>query len=105
MNVTTEKLERFMHVLMYIFGLLLITEWLRPVDKLTDTGNIIIFILFLLFSLLLHYFRIHWSIRFILISAYIMISLQFLHSKDRFISISWLKGFLAGFYGQSWIYI
>lgn len=56
MKVTTEKLERFMHVLLYIFGLLLITEWLRPVDKLTDTGNIIIFVLFLIFSLLLHYF-------------------------------------------------
>ncbi|MBR8646099.1 hypothetical protein KEH51_26085 [[Brevibacterium] frigoritolerans] len=42
MNVTTEKLEKFMHVLMYVFGLLLITEWLRPVDRLTDTGNLII---------------------------------------------------------------
>ncbi|MFE4813641.1 DUF4129 domain-containing transglutaminase family protein [Peribacillus simplex] len=100
MNVTTEKLERFMHVLMYVFGLVLITEWLRPVDKLTDTGNIIIFILFLLYSLLLHYFRIHWSIRFILISAYIMISLQFLHSKDALFQLSWLKGFLADFKGN-----
>ncbi|SIS08571.1 protein of unknown function [Peribacillus simplex] len=100
MNVTTEKLERFMHVLMYVFGLVLITEWLRPVDKLTDTGNIIIFILFLVYSLLLHYFRIHWSIRFILISAYIMISLQFLHSKDALFQLSWLKGFLADFKGN-----
>ncbi|CAH0209438.1 DUF4129 domain-containing transglutaminase family protein [Peribacillus simplex] len=100
MNVTTEKLEKFMHVLMYVFGLVLITEWLRPVDKLTDTGNIIIFILFLLYSLLLHYFRIHWSIRFILISAYIMISLHFLHSKDALFQLSWLKGFLADFKGN-----
>ncbi|GAB6259381.1 DUF4129 domain-containing transglutaminase family protein [Peribacillus sp. NPDC055009] len=98
MNVTTAKLESFMHVLMYVFGLLLITEWLRPVDKLTDTGNIIIFIVFLLYSLLLHYFRIHWSIRFILISAYIIISLQFLHSKGALLQLSWLKdGFLADF--------
>ncbi|MFE4144072.1 DUF4129 domain-containing transglutaminase family protein [Peribacillus sp. YIM B13472] len=100
MNVTTEKLEKFMHVLMYVFGLVLITEWLRPVDKLTDTGNIIIFILFLLYSLLLHYFRIHWSIRFILISAYIMISLHFLHLKDALFQLSWLKGFLADFKGN-----
>lgn len=100
MNATTEKLERFMHVLMYVFGLLLITEWLRPVDKLTDTGNIIIFILFLLYSLLLHYFRLHWSIRVILNSAYIMISLQFLHSKDALFQLSWLKGFLADFKGN-----
>ncbi|MFF2501495.1 transglutaminaseTgpA domain-containing protein [Peribacillus sp. NPDC058075] len=98
MKVTTAKLESFMHVLMYVFGLLLITEWLRPVDKLTDTGNIIIFIVFLLYSLLLHYFRIHWSIRFILIIAYIMFSLQFLHSKSAFFQLSWLKeGFLADF--------
>ncbi|MDM5450945.1 DUF4129 domain-containing transglutaminase family protein [Peribacillus simplex] len=100
MKVTTEKLERFMHVLLYIFGLLLITEWLRPVDKLTDTGNIIIFVLFLIFSLLLHYFRVHWSIRFILISAYIMISLQFLHSKTALFQLSWLKGFLVDFSGN-----
>ncbi|MDM5219905.1 DUF4129 domain-containing transglutaminase family protein [Peribacillus sp. NJ11] len=100
MNVTTEKLERFMHVLLYIFGLLLITEWLRPVDKLTDTGNIIIFVLFLIYSLLLHYFRIHWSIRIILIIAYIMISLQFLHSKSALFQLSWLKGFLVDFTGN-----
>ncbi|WP_411739411.1 DUF4129 domain-containing transglutaminase family protein [Peribacillus sp. S4] len=100
MNVTTEKLEKFMHVLMYVFGLLLITEWLRPVDRLTDTGNLIIFILFLLYSLLLHYFRMHWSIRFILISGYIMISLQFLHSKEALYQLSWLKGFLADFKGN-----
>ncbi|MBO0999079.1 DUF4129 domain-containing protein [Bacillus sp. SD075] len=100
MNVTTERLEGFMHVIMYVFGLLLITEWLRPVDKLTDTGNISIFILFLLYSLLLNYFRIHWSIRFILISAYIMISLQFLHSKDALFQLSWLKGLLEDFKGN-----
>ncbi|MGE7763291.1 transglutaminaseTgpA domain-containing protein [Peribacillus sp. NPDC097895] len=97
MTVNAEKLERFMHVLLYIFGLLLITEWLRPVDKLTDTGNIIIFVLFLIFSLLLHYSRIHWSIRFILISAFIMISLQFLHSKTELFQLTWLMGFLVDF--------
>ncbi|AOH53073.1 hypothetical protein ABE28_001795 [Peribacillus muralis] len=92
MTVTPNKLERFMHVILYIFGLILITEWLRPVDKLTDTGNVFIFVLFLIFSLLLHYFRIHWSIRLILNSAYILLSLQLLYSE---IALPWMKGLLV----------
>ncbi|MGE7768395.1 DUF4129 domain-containing transglutaminase family protein [Peribacillus sp. NPDC096540] len=81
MNVTTPMLEKWMDVLLYAFGLLLITEWLRPVEKLTDTGNIVVFVLFVIFSLLLHYFHVHWLIRCILLSVYIMISVQFLHSN------------------------
>ncbi|PJN90441.1 DUF4129 domain-containing transglutaminase family protein [Bacillus sp. mrc49] len=94
MTVTAEKLQRYMHIILYIFGLILTTEWLRPVDQLTDTGNIFIFVLFLIFSLLLHYFQLHWSIRFILISVYIMFSLQLLHSIN---GISWMSGFLVDF--------
>ncbi|WP_285769078.1 transglutaminase domain-containing protein [Peribacillus sp. SI8-4] len=94
MIVPAERLERFMHVILYIFGLILITEWLRPVDQLTELGNIFTFVLFLIFSLLLHYFRIHWSIRSILIFAYIFLSIQLLHSKS---GLSWMKGFLIDF--------
>ncbi|MGM9956115.1 MAG: transglutaminaseTgpA domain-containing protein [Peribacillus sp.] len=92
MNADSTKSERWMHVLLYIFGLLLITEWLRPVEKLTDTGNILIFIIFVLFSLLLHYFGIHWFVRFILVSAFILIAVHFLYSSDPFLTFKWLTG-------------
>ncbi|MFD9628306.1 DUF4129 domain-containing transglutaminase family protein [Peribacillus muralis] len=100
MTATSERLQRFMHIILYVFGLILLTEWLRPVDKLTDTGNIYIFVLFLIFSLLLHYFRIHWSIRLILITAYIMLSLQLLYSDN---ALSWMKGFLMDFTANFWV--
>ncbi|MFJ7850877.1 transglutaminaseTgpA domain-containing protein [Peribacillus sp. NPDC097206] len=92
MNADSTKSERWMHVFLYIFGLLLITEWLRPVEKLTDTGNILIFIIFVLFSLLLHYFGIHWFVRFILVSAFILIAVHFLYSSDPFLTFKWLTG-------------
>lgn len=97
MNVSTPLLEKWMHVLLYTFGLLLITEWLRPVEKLTDTGNIVVFVLFVIFSLLLHYFHFHWLIRCTLLSVYIMISVQFLHSKTALFEFSWFKGYLLDF--------
>ena len=92
MNADSTKLERWMSVLLYIFGLLLITEWLRPVEKLTDTGDILIFVIFVVFSLVLHYFRIHWIVRFILVSAFILIANHFLYSTIPFMTFEWLTG-------------
>ncbi|MGE7604650.1 DUF4129 domain-containing transglutaminase family protein [Peribacillus sp. NPDC097675] len=92
MNADTTKMERWMSVLLYAFGLLLITEWLRPVEKLTDTGDILIFVVFVVLSLLLHYFRIHWIVRFILVSAFILIAIQFFYSSVPFMTFKWLTG-------------
>ncbi|MGW6383707.1 DUF4129 domain-containing transglutaminase family protein [Peribacillus butanolivorans] len=105
MNVSTPLLEKWMHVLLYTFGLLLITEWLRPVEKLTDTGNIVVFVLFVIFSLLLHYFHFHWLIRCTLLSVYIMISVQFLHSKTALFEKGYLLDFtanLSNIYDGKW---
>ncbi|MFJ7747606.1 DUF4129 domain-containing transglutaminase family protein [Peribacillus sp. NPDC097295] len=92
MHAESTKLERWMSVLLYVFGLLLITEWLRPVEKLTDTGNILIFIIFVVFSLVLLYFRVHWIVRFILVSAFILIAIHFFYSSISFMTFNWLTG-------------
>lgn len=91
MKANSAKLERWMNGLLYIFGLLLLTEWLRPVAELTDTGNIQVFILFVIFSLALHYFRIHWLVRFILVSIFIVSGVHFFHSTLPFFTFTWFN--------------
>lgn len=39
--------------LLYVLGFFLLWEWLRPVEELTDTSNVIVFLVFLILSLLL----------------------------------------------------
>ncbi|SFD00435.1 Transglutaminase-like superfamily protein [Bacillus sp. OV322] len=92
------RLENFTHILLYAFGILLLWEWLRPVDELTNTDNISIFILFAGLSLLLHYFKTHILLRFTILIAYIAAALHYFYSNVPFFDPSWVFGYIAEFY-------
>ncbi|WP_419882838.1 transglutaminaseTgpA domain-containing protein [Peribacillus sp. B-H-3] len=92
------RLENFTHLLLYAFGILLLWEWLRPVDELTNTDNISIFILFAGLSLLLHYFKTHILLRFTILIAYIAAALHYFYSNVPFFDPSWVFGYIAEFY-------
>ncbi|WP_110926607.1 DUF4129 domain-containing transglutaminase family protein [Bacillus massiliglaciei] len=87
----TEKgLELAIHIILYGFGILLITEWLRPVNELTDTHNISVFVVFVVLSLVLHYFGVHWVLRFVILNLYLMLSIQLLYSNTPLFALSWI---------------
>lgn len=44
-------MKRFSTLVLYLFGFLLIWEWIRPLEQLTDTGNVWVFLLFLCIAL------------------------------------------------------
>ncbi|MFP7494457.1 DUF4129 domain-containing transglutaminase family protein [Terribacillus saccharophilus] len=52
--------------LIYLCGFLLFWEWLRPLDQISDTGNMPIFVLFTAICFILSAVRMRWWVGFIL---------------------------------------
>jgi transglutaminase-like putative cysteine protease len=85
----------FPTLLLYVLSFLLLWEWLRPIEQLTDTDNIEVFILFLLVSLALSYLKLKWIWKFIIKSCYILIFLHHFYYEGSLFQFSWLSSFIA----------
>lgn len=81
--------------ILYFFGFMLLWEWLRPVEQLTDTANIWVFIIFIVVSLLLGFFKIPRIFSVVLKAGYIVCVLQFLHGDGTFLQLQWIAYFLT----------
>ncbi|MFZ3591729.1 transglutaminaseTgpA domain-containing protein [Bacillus sp. DJP31] len=68
---------RFQKIIYYIYGFLVLWEWLRPLDEVTDTGNLSIFFYFIAFSYLLAYLKPPFLVVF---SAKVLFIAYFIHS-------------------------
>jgi transglutaminase-like putative cysteine protease len=80
--------------LIYLFGFLLLWEWLRPVEQLTTTDHIEMFILFILLSFGVSFLRVRWIWRLILKIWFILYSVNSFHYDSGFFQTSWLLSFL-----------
>ncbi|MDQ0273301.1 transglutaminase domain-containing protein [Cytobacillus purgationiresistens] len=76
--------NRLSTLVLYVFGFFLLWEWIRPVEQLTDTSNAWVFILFLVMALMLDFFSIHWIVRFVLNSGFILLTLYFLYYSETY---------------------
>ncbi|MEH7272992.1 DUF4129 domain-containing transglutaminase family protein [Neobacillus vireti] len=77
--------------LLYLFGFLLLWEWLRPVEQLTKTNHIEMFIIFILLSFAVTFLRLRWIWRTILKLWFILFSLNQFHYQDGFFQLGWLS--------------
>ncbi|WP_340082494.1 DUF4129 domain-containing transglutaminase family protein [Terribacillus sp. FSL K6-0262] len=75
----------------YVCGFLLFWEWLRPLDEISDTGNLPIFILFTASCFILSAIRMPWWLRFVLKLAALMIVLQVSVMEENLIAGGWLS--------------
>lgn len=85
-----EQQNSLQRVIYYVYGFLVLWEWLRPLDEVTDTGNLTIFLYFIALSYLLAYFSVPFIVSF---SAKVLLIAYFIH--DLF--------FEGGFFSQEWI--
>lgn len=83
----------FSWFLLYAFGFLLLWEWLRPVEQLTETAHIETFLIFLLLSFLASFFNIKWIWQFLIKGFYVLFFINRFHYQEGFFQISWLKAF------------
>ncbi|MGG3469121.1 transglutaminaseTgpA domain-containing protein [Neobacillus pocheonensis] len=81
--------------LLYVFGFLLLWEWLRPVERLTDTDNIETFIIFMVISFALSFFRMKWFWQALIKVLIILFSINRFYYEEGFFHFSWLNTFLT----------
>lgn len=88
-----KKQETTATLFLYLLGFLLLWEWLRPVDALTNTGNIYIFLGFLLLCLVLSFSKVQVFIGAILKTVYILYFIHHYYFEGSFFQLSWLSPF------------
>ena len=85
------------HVLsffLYLLGFLLLLEWVWPIEQLSDSADIWVFQVFLIFSLLLYLTRVPLLIRIVLKGILIIYFLHLLYFEGSFFQRDWLLLFL-----------
>ncbi|HEY4552639.1 MAG TPA: transglutaminase, partial [Bacillaceae bacterium] len=85
--------RNFFTLLLYAFGFFLLWEWLRPLEKLTDTGGVQYFVIFIAMSLLISFIRIPWWIGMMVKAGYILFALHELFYKNKQVTVSWVRDF------------
>ncbi|MGV3465501.1 MAG: transglutaminase TgpA family protein [Heyndrickxia sp.] len=80
-------------IILYVFSFFLLWEWIRPLETITDTGNVYLFVLFILMSFALYMFNIRKGIDITLKLFFIFISLHHLYYQQPLYKLSWMKAF------------
>ncbi|USK55553.1 transglutaminaseTgpA domain-containing protein [Cytobacillus solani] len=96
--MTSRKVQKdLMTFIMYIFGFLLLWEWLRPLEQLTDTSNIWVFLSFIFISLLLSFIGTPVIIGGCIKWVFIIAALDFLYIDEAFFQFKWVSVFITDF--------
>jgi hypothetical protein len=81
--------------ILYACGFMLLWEWLRPVEELTDTSSIGAFIGFLVLSFLAAYLGLKWLWGGLLKIIYILTVINRLHYQEGFFHAHWFNVFVG----------
>ncbi|MBT2694041.1 transglutaminaseTgpA domain-containing protein [Bacillus sp. ISL-55] len=79
----------FTFFLLYIFSFLLLWEWLRPLEELTDTGHLGVFLGFVFVSLMMSYFNMPILPSALIKVIIILYSIHFMYYEGTFFSLEW----------------
>jgi transglutaminase-like putative cysteine protease len=80
---------------LYTFGFILIWEWIRPLKELTDTGNIGVFVFYLLLSFLLSFLQMKIWLSVSVKLLYILRTIYSLYYEGGFFSYDWISALLG----------
>lgn len=85
----------FPTLLVYSFGFLLLWEWLRPIEQLTNTNHIEVFITFLLIAFALPFFKVKWIFQSTIKILFILFSINQFHYEAGFFQFNWFQSFIT----------
>lgn len=91
--ISQKKEQTSYKFLLYVLGFLLLWEWLHPVNEITDTGNVHLFILFAAICFFLYYVNVSWVLSTIIKGIFILLALNHLYFPLPFFSKQWLELF------------
>ena len=83
-------LDILLKVVLYGYGTLMLWEWLQPVNQLTDTGNMGVFIVFMCLTLVSYFLQMRWFVRMMILVGYITLSIQYLYSQFSLFDPAWI---------------
>ncbi|PLR98670.1 transglutaminase domain-containing protein [Bacillus sp. T33-2] len=83
--------------LLYTFSFLLLWEWLRPLEELTATGHLGIFLFFIFICLMMSMLGMPVIPGFFVKSIFILYALHFLYYEGSFFDSRWLSLFVGDF--------
>ncbi|MFE8704015.1 DUF4129 domain-containing transglutaminase family protein [Cytobacillus sp. FJAT-54145] len=97
--MTSQQEKKFdvSSLFLYVLGFLLLSEWLRPVEQLTDTANIGVFVIFLIVSFALSYFKVNIFLGTFIKVLYILYALQNLYLQGSFFGFGWIGELISVF--------
>jgi transglutaminase-like putative cysteine protease len=75
----------------YLFAFLLLWEWLRPLQKFTDTSYTFVFVLFIGISFFLTFMKARWYVTFPVKIVAILLMLHGLYFDGVFFGFLWMK--------------
>lgn len=84
-------------VILYSSGLLLFLEWLYPVEKITNTTDLQVFIIYTIFCFLISIVRLQIVVSFLLKGTGLLLILNKLYFNEMFLSKLWLESFYTEF--------
>jgi len=87
--------KNFATFLLYILSFFLLWEWLRPVEQLTDTGNLWVFLGFIILALILAFLKVPTLLKWIIKTVYIFYQIQFIYYDGSIFNVSWLGTFFT----------
>ena len=75
--------------LMHVFGFVLLLEWILPLQDVTDTANLYVFVVFLLLSFALSFLQIIPLLSFFVHLGFLFYFIHIIYMEGRFLSKSW----------------
>src|SRR5699024_6607437 len=91
MKHPTAKAPAIFTITLYTCSLLLFLEWLYPVDKITATSNISVFILYTLFCFVISALGVQWWISIAAKGLGLLFVINGLFFEGSILSFGWLK--------------
>lgn len=98
--------------LLYLCGFFLFLEWLYPVQEVTDTSNLSVFIIYAFFCFFLSLFQMKWWITFLLKGFGLLFIINGLFFDQSFMSMLWFQSLsmeitynVKTLFTQQWYYL
>ncbi|MFD3449834.1 DUF3488 and DUF4129 domain-containing transglutaminase family protein [Microbacteriaceae bacterium 4G12] len=86
------------NLLMYVFGFLILWEWLRPLTTIADIGNLSVFVIFMGLCFVLSFSQVRFRISFFVQLIAILFMIHGLYYEAGFLHPSWFTPFLSDFF-------
>ncbi|MYL55503.1 peptidase [Pontibacillus yanchengensis] len=92
-RISLDRREWLYRFIVYLAGFFLFWEWLRPLEQITDTESVTIFIVYAAFCFFLSFLQLPWYLSIPLKSVGLAFILDGLFMPQRFFSKSWFGYF------------